>query len=68
MQPQVAPQDVVRLPDVNLVEQGAKRKVEHCPYGMALSEDRCLKLCYTYSDDWGEKNNHAFLEVCCPQL
>lgn len=64
---QAPPQDVVHLPEV-MVEQGAKRKVEHCPYGMALSEDKCLKLCYTHSDDWGDINNHAFLEVLTQKL
>lgn len=64
MQPQAPMQDVMYLPDVGLITtEQTKRKVEHCPYGMALNEDKCLKLCYTHSDDWDDKNNHAFLEV-----
>lgn len=67
MQPPL--QEIEHLPNLDLipVDHSKQRKVEHCPYGMAFSEDKCLKLCYTHSDDWKNRENHAFLEVN-PQL
>lgn len=58
MQPQTPFQYKLRIPDLGLIP--TERKMEHCPYGMIMSGEKCVKMCYANAE---ENHQFSFLDV-----